>query len=309
MTTGDGSRGEAGGSGGSVLASARSWGALAWGKAADRVRRGWDNPLLRHARRLKPMPLRRTRIGLLIAAGSLLLLDVLAWIEGWRFWGALLIGLGLGAVVAPAVVAPVVGADRVARQMRYNRRDPRRLTDLTPLEVAWGLALVTLWDLRWLIAAALALTPVLILGVLRLDVSRFAALRDSVQALGAATPAGRAGELLPGGRIPYVRLVMHALSAGLLPWAALPLLAVLGVTAALCLKDLTLSPLAALLGEVALGIVVGLVWGFIARTPLLAGALEIARLALLVGLLAGLGVLADRVNRYNAGLLVAARRG
>jgi hypothetical protein len=197
----------------------------------------------------------------------------------------------------------------VARQMRYSRQDPRRLTDIDPRKVSWGLALAALWSLRWAIVAALVFTPVLVIGVLRLDVSDFATWRASAQALGEATPGGRAAGLLPGGRIPYIRLVVRALSAGLLPWAALPLLASLGVAAALRLDDLTLGPLAALLGGGVVTGVTGLAWYLVARTPLLGGMFEIVRVAVLAGLLAGLGLLAGRVNRHNAALLAAPAGG
>ncbi|HEC21887.1 MAG TPA: hypothetical protein ENI95_03100 [Chloroflexi bacterium] len=278
-------------------------GAMAPARAA--LRRWWRNPLLHHARRLKPLPFERLRLWLPIGAGTFALLAGLAWATGWRAPGAALIGLSLGAAAIMTLAAPVLGAERVTRQMRFSRQDPRRLADLDPPEVAWGLALVTLWQLRWLIVVALALTPTLVIGVLRMDISDFAAWSESARTLGEATAAGRAAWLLPDGRIPYLRLVIRALTAGLLPWAALPLMAVLGITAALALNDASLSPLAALLGSVLAGAGIGFVWNTLARTPLLGGALEIVRLALLGGLLAGLGALAHRLNMQNAALLVA----
>ena len=251
------------------------------------------------------MPLKRVRCGLLMAAGMLTFLVLLAWIVNWRSLGAALMGLSLGGILAPVMAAPVVSADRVARQMRFTRQDPRRLAGLDPEGVAWGLALVTLWRLRWLIIAALALTPALMISILRLDVSDFIVWRDSAQTLGDATAAGRSVWLRPDGRIPYLRLAMRALSAGLVPWVMLPLLSSAGVTTALALKDASLSPLVALLGEIVTIALILLVWDGLARTPLLAGPLELVRLVVLIGLLVGLGMLTKWVNRQNAGFLSA----
>jgi hypothetical protein len=278
------------------------WGALS-ARLMAVLRRWWENPLLRHARRQKPLPLRRAGQILLATMSVLTALVVLAWITGWRPLGAALTVFSLGVAVMPVLAAPVVTADRVARQMRFFRQDPRRLTDLNPQTVVWGLALVTLWRLRWLIVAALAVMPALVIGLFRLDMVQFAAWHGTSSALGTMSVAAQAGELLPGGRIPYVRLAMGAISAGLLPWVALPLMASLGVTAALTLRDASLSPLAGLLGGAAAAVMIGLGWRVIARTPLLAGPLEMARLLLLIGLLTGLGMLAVWVNRRNAALL------
>lgn len=301
--------GSSAGWGGAVLARSRAAVVRMRGRLVSGLRRAWNNPLLHHARRLKPFPLWFFRVGTPAAAAMLSVAAVISWAAGWRLPGAILMALSVGAVLAPAVLSPVIAADRVSRQMRYSRQDPRRLTDIDPHKVSWGLVLVALWGLRWAIVAALVFTPVLVIGVLRLDVSGFSTWRASAQVLGAATPGGRAAGLLPGGRIPYIRLVVRALSAGLLPWAALPLLASLGVTAALRLDDLTLSPLAALLGGGVVTSVTGLVWHLVARTPLLGGMFEIVRVVLLGGLLAGLGLLAERVNRHNAALLVAPAGG
>lgn len=292
-----------------VAASLRPLYVAVSARVAPTVLRWWGNPLLHHQRRLKPLPGQVLRRRLPAAAGGLTLLAALAWVAGQsvpgRVLGALLIGLSLGAVSAPLLAAPVVGADRVARQMLYDRQDPRRLTDLDPLEVVWGLALVVLWRLRWLIVAALALTPALMISLLRLDVADFVTWRESAQALGGATAASRVHWLLPSGGIPYFRLVIRAASAALLPWAALPLFASAGVTAALRLADLSLSPLVALLGEAVTVPLVILAWNLLTLTPALAGPFEVLRLVLIIGLMAGLCALAVWVNRLNARLLTA----
>jgi hypothetical protein len=231
------------------------------------------------------------------------LLSVLAWVLSWRALGAVLIGGSLGIVLAPTLAAAVLSADRVARQLRFPKYDPWRLTDVDPREVAWGLALVTLWRLRWLIIAGLAVTPALVIGLLRMDIASFAAWQSSAQALGASTPVSAVGWLLPGGHIPYFRLAIRAVSAGLLPWVMLPLLAQLGVTAALVLRDASLSPLVGLLGGVLLSGLIVSGWEWLARMPLLGGGLEIVRVALLIGLLVGIGAGAVWVNRWNAMML------
>ncbi len=127
-------------------------------------------------------------------------------------------------------------------------------------------------------------------------------------ALGGATPASSAATLLTGGRLPVFRLGMRVLSAALLPWALLPLLASLGVTVALRLPDPALNGLASLLGGVGAALVAGLAWAFVSGTPLLAGPREAARLLLLAGLLATPGLLARWIARLN-GWLVAPHGG
>ena len=169
----------------------------------------WANPLLRHARRDHPMALRGVRVGIILAAPILAALAILAWITSFRPLGALLMGVSLGGVLAPALIAPVASADRVARQMHYSKQDPRRLTDLGDEEIVWGLMFVTLWRLRWLITVGLALTPVLVIGVLRLDVSEFAIWRDSAQVLAAATPASRAPFLRSDGATEVLLRARH----------------------------------------------------------------------------------------------------
>jgi hypothetical protein len=193
--------------------------------------------------------------------------------------------------------------------MRFSRQDPRRLTDVESHVAVWGLALVTLWRLRWFIILGLAMTPALVIGLLRLDVANFIVWQESVQALGTATPANVSNWLPSDGHIPYFRLVIRALSAGLLPWVMLPLMASLGVTSALLLHDASLSPLVGLLGAVLSSSLVLLVWGWLTLTPLFAGGLEVIRLILLVGLLVMINGMAVWVNRRNSILLAALRSG
>ncbi|NDJ55194.1 MAG: hypothetical protein GYB68_19150, partial [Chloroflexi bacterium] len=204
------------------------------------------------------------------------------------------------AVLLPLIVAPVAGADRVARQMRFPRQDPRNLSGVEPPDVCWGLCWVTLWRLRWLIVVALALTPVLILSLLRLDLSDFATWRDSAQSLGSATAGGQVTWLLPDGSIPYGRLALRALSAGLLPWAVLPLLVVAGISSALVLQDASLSPLAALLGVLLGTPLLVLAWNGLTRMPLLRGPFELLRLLMLLGAGVAAVWLATRINDQNA---------
>jgi len=106
----------------------------------------------------------------------------------------------------------------------------------------------------------------------------------------------RAADLLPGGRLPVVRLALRALSAGLLPWLLLPGLALLGVGAAHLLDDMMMAALAALLGGVLLSGTCALLWSWLSATPLLHGPFEVMRLLLLAAYLAGLGYAAHRLN-------------
>lgn len=264
----------------------------------------WANPLLRHARRQKPFAVRRAVQAAGIAALALSALSAAAWVMNLRLLGAALMGLSMAGALAPAVIAPVASADRVARQLHSTRQDPRRLVgDLAPQEIAAGLALVTLWRLRWLIVTAAALTPALMVGILRIDVADFTVWRESAQVLGGATAAGRSPFLTAEGSIPTFRLVLRALSAGLLAWIVLPLIAELGVTAAFTVRDVSLSALVALLGEVLVALIVGGLWEFVSRTPLLAGGLEILRMLLLILLGAALVLAAVRISRYNCALI------
>jgi hypothetical protein len=292
-----------------VKSSARSIGRAVVVAFKPTLVRWWENPLLRHARHDDPLPWLMLGRWLSVSIVVLAVLSVLAWVLNWRPLGAALIGGSLGVVLAATLSAPVLSADRVARQMHFAKHDPRRLTDVDPGEVAWGLGLVTLWRLRWLIIAGLAVTPALVIGLLRMDAANFAAWQDSVQALGASTPVSAGGWLPPDGHIPYFRLSMRAVSAGLLPWVMLALLAQLGVTSALVLRDASLSPLVGLLGGVLLSGLIVLSWEWLTRTPLLAAGLEWVRLLLLIGLLVGIGAGAVWVNRRNGALLANARSG
>ncbi len=271
------------------------------------LERWWNNPLLRHARRQHgfPVSLVRPAIAMFGVMGSAL--AVIAWIARWRGAAAILFGLSLGAVMFPVLIAAPQSADRVARQMRFSQQDPRRLSNLDPEEIAWGLALATLWRLRWLIAVGLALTPALVVSVLHNTLAEYQTWQQAAAVMGDSVAAPHADMLRPDGSIPVFRLVVRAVSAGLTPWAALPLAAALGVWTALALEDPTLSPLgAALIAAVGLVLVGGL-WNWITMTPLLAGGLEIVRVLIVVGLCAGQIAITWLVNGYNAKRLVLAR--
>ncbi len=260
----------------------------------------WANPLLHHRRILKPLPLGLLRHALPWVAGGLAALSIAAWAAGslpaGRALGAGLAALSIGAVLIPLVAAaPAASGEAI-------RHDPALAADLPPGTVVWGLALAGLWRVRWLIVLALALAPAFIVGLLHLEASSFLAWRDSAQALGGATPTSRAATLLTEGRLPVFRLALRVLSAGLLPWVLLPLLAALGVAISLRLPDPALSGLASLLGGVGVMLVAGLAWAFLSGTPLLAGPREVARLLLIVGLLAAPGMLARWLNGRNAWL-------
>lgn len=274
------------------------------GVTAPLAWRWWNNPLLHHARRLKPMPLGLLRAVAPWLAGLLAGSAIFAWMLGGQFAGraigALLVGLSLGAVFVPVAAVGPVAAALAARQAQSVWRNPYALADIDPGEFTWGLALSALWRLRWAVVAGLVVTPALIVSVLRLDVVSFIAWRDSALVLNGATAASRAAWLLPDGGIPLFRLLLRALSAGMLPWAGLPLLAALGVTAGLLVPDSTLSPLAAMLGSALVGAAVMLAWRTLSLMPVLSGPGEVIRVALMAGLLALVGRAAGWLNTYNA---------
>jgi hypothetical protein len=266
------------------------------------LRRWWENPLLNHARRLHPMPVGVISRALPYAMFGFAALAALAWaatgvVPAGRSVGAALTGLSLAAVLLPMTAAAPVCAGRTASQLTAAGRDPRGLADLPPGTVTEGLILTGLWPLRWLIVAGIVLTPALVLNVVRLDVASFGSWQESAQVLGGATPASRAAWLVTGGRIPFFRVGMRALSAGIVPWVALAACGALGVSIALWVSDPPFATLSALLAGTFGIALLAAGWGVLSMTPLLAGKLEIVRLALHVGLVGGLIFAARRLTR------------
>ncbi len=279
----------------------------AYARLRPLLRRWWENPLWRHARRMHPLPLRLLQYALPAAALFCTLLAVLAWALRWRTFGAVLMGLSLAAVLMPLLIAPVAAASRVARQMASPVLDPRRLADLDPSEVAWGLTFVALWRWRWLLLVGLALTPTLIASLARLEAASLLVWHASAQILGAATAAGRAGETLAESGFPYLRLALRAVSGALLPWAALLCFTAGGIVIALALGDADLAPLVTLLGEALAVPLLALLWNALSATSALAGPYEGVRLLALVMLLAGLLALTILLQRLSGRLIWAAR--
>jgi hypothetical protein len=265
------------------------------------LHRWWMNPLLRHARRSAPLPPSVMRFAVPILAAILLLISILAWALHLRALGAGVMALSVGAVALPVMLAPLVSAHRVAGQMANSQHDPRNLTDLDPHEVAAGLSLVTLWQLRWLIALALAFVPALMVGVLHISTADFQVWRDSAGMLGDA--GTRASYLSASGGIPYFRLLLQMLSVGLLPWVLLPLMASLGVRVALQLEDVLLSDLAAMVVGMMAGSLILMVWAGVSRTVLLTGTLEIVRCLLLMILMAGISFMIRCLALWSGNML------
>jgi hypothetical protein len=265
------------------------------------VHRWWMNPLLRHARRSAPLSPSVIRLVVPGLALLLLLISLLAWALNLRAPGAIVMALSVGAVALPVMVAPLVSAHRVAAQMENPQHDPRQLTDLDPREVAWGLSLVTMWQLRWLIALALAAVPALMIGVLHISTADFQVWRDSAQLL--SDTGNRASYLSASGGIPYFRLMLQCLSVGLLPWVLLPLMASLGVLVALQLEDVLVSDLAAIVIAMMAGSLILLVWILLSRVVLLAGSFEIVRGILLLMFMATIGFMIRSLTIWSGNLL------
>lgn len=282
------------------------WGHLrAWFNETIRpVLRGWwKNPLFHHARRSNPMPKALTLQVIGGGAVASLLVVGLAWALNIRLIAALMAGISLAPGLLMVVGAPFLAADRLVRLSYHPRNDPRLIEGVEAREVTWGLALATLWRMRWLIVIALMLTPALIISVMRLDLSDFATWRDSAAALGVASGAVRTDLLRPDGAIPLFRVGLRAVSAGLMPWLLLPLATCAGLTAGLLLDDISLSPLSALIVVVVCSLVIGLTWHGLTRTGVLGGGLEVIRLLLVVGLDVGLLIGANALNGLNASWL------
>ena len=283
-----------------ILGRARLWARQSAASAAvSTLARWWNSPMLSQERRDHPLPPRLSGRMLLLCAGGVMLIPIAAWVIDIRLVSAAVLGLCLASAALPILAAPIIGAGMAAAA-----RDQSTFTSTSPGDAALGAALVTLWRLRWLIAVGLALTPALMVSLLRLDIATFSAYRDSVLALGSAAPTDQVSLLLPGGAIPYFRLIIRDLSGGLLAWAILPLGAALGLAGALALDDVTFGQLAGLIATVAALLVSVVAWSWLSLTPLLAGPLEALRLVLLAGMVGGLGWLAIRAAKLNAQLLL-----
>lgn len=272
---------------------------------ASRIDAAWRNPLLVDARFRHPMSPFVARRALPVIAGLLALAAGGAWLVAdtrpGRLAGTALTGIGLALVLGLLLAVTPLAA--IAARRLLDDLDSGMLRSASDaVGTANGMVLAALWHVRWPALLALAVTPALIMGSLRLEVSSYAAWRDTTSALGNAA-SERAAELLVDGRIPAVRVALRALSAGLLPWAALPLFAALGVLATAWLNDPALAPLIALAASVIGGALLIAVWAVLTRTPLLAGEWEAARAALLAALAAGLLWGAGRVSQRIGSLL------
>jgi len=259
----------------------------------------WNNRLFSQERIAKPLPPGLMTRTLPIIAGVTMLLPIAAWIINIRLVSAVVLGICLAAAALPALAAPVVGAGISAQA-----RDQSTFTTTSPAEAALGSALVALWRLRWPVVVGLALTPSLMISLMRLDAATFSAYRDAVLALGSAAPPDQVQLLLPGGQIPYLRLLIRDVSGGLLPWASLPVCAALGLTGALILDDVTFGQMAGLIAAFFVLIVSAGLWAWLSLTPIFGGMFEVVRIVLLAGLLAGLGWLSTWVSKQNARLLL-----
>ena len=280
--------------------------AALYGIAGPTARRWWNNPLLRHARRSKSLPLGLLRVivpwlGVLLALGA-----GVAWllaeqfIEAARVAGAALVGLSLGMALLPVAAAAPVAAGLAARQADIAWHDPDLVADTGTDVFVWGLALTALWRLRWLVVIGLVFSPALAVSLLRLDVVSFTAWHDSAIALSGATTASRAAWLLPDGGIPFFRLVLRALTGAMLPWAGLPLMAALGVAIGVRVPDPALAPLVAIPASFVLGAAVVLGWHYLTLMPYLHGPGEVIRAALVGLLLFVVWRAADGVNHLSA---------
>lgn len=266
----------------------------------------WGNPLLVAARQQHPMSPVIFRRALPIGTGALAALAVISWLLNLREIGAGLVGVSIGVMLIVVLAAPVTGSAQTASHWRNIPRGSPQSVSASPLDTVWGLALIALWSLRWAVLVGIAFTPALMIGLLRLDIAGFSAFRDSVQSLGSAAPPEAASQLLPGGGIPYGRLVIRAVSAGLLPWAGLPLLASFGVITTLWLREVAMAQLAGMIAAVLWLLGMGAFWLLITATPLLAGPLEVIRLLIVLAGMGGLGRVTLWINQQSAELLVIA---
>lgn len=268
------------------------------------LQRWWSNPLLHAARSESPISWRVLSRIIAAAASVMMVLAIAAWIISERTLGAVLLALSLGIVLLTLATCSFQGVASAATQFKRTSDNPRQMLTADPAELVWGMALVAMWRLRWLVALCLAMTPTLMVSVLHVDVSTFINYRDSVIALGSAAPLDQVRLLGPGVSIPYFRLVLRALSIGVVPYALMPLLAALGVTTTLILRDRMLSLTLGLIASVTVLLIFGTIGQFLSSTYLLGHRLEFARLILMVAYLIGIGVLIWRVNILNADLLV-----
>jgi hypothetical protein len=264
----------------------------------------WNNALFVHARRLHSMPIRQ--VGIAAAAFGLICVvaTIMAWVLNCRLGAAGLAGISFIGVSLPVLLIVFASVQHVAAQMRDGKLLTTAMRDLPPDAVITGLALAAMWRIRWLLVVSLALMPTFIVSLLRLEIAGYSTWQASAEMLGVATAAGQASRLLPDGRIPYLRLIIRAISGGFLAWAILPLLAVMGVAIVLALREPSLSALVALLSQLGLGGLAFAIWSNLARTPVFGGGLEILRVVLIAVLLGGLVILARQLALWSMRFLL-----
>ena len=224
----------------------------------------------------------------------------------WRLSAAGLASISFIAVLSPVLIVVLVSVRHAAIQLRDENRFAAMTVDLPTEDVIIGLSLSSLWRIRWPIVISVALMPTFIISLLRLEIGGYVAWQASAEMLGAATAASEASRLLLDGRIPYLRLIVRAASGGLLTWAILPLMTVIGIGTVLILRDASLSALVALLAQIGIGSVIFGIWSVLARTPLLGGTLELVRVVLIIAMLGGVLVLAVRLARWATQFLTFA---
>jgi len=284
-----------------LLYASQTWAVTTFGPP---LLRWWGNPLLHEARAARPLPWAVLARAVPIAASLLAMLAAASWAITERALGAIIVALPLGVVMVAFIAAPVAAVRTSLAHIRESGTTPRGITTAVPVEIVWGVALVALWRIRWLIVAGLVVTPALIIGILHLDVAAFTNYRETVLALGSAASPEQVRLLTPGAGIPYFRLAARALSAGLLPWVILPLLASLGVSAAILLRDGAFSLTLALITALAALLAIIGVWQVVTTLYLLGQVLEAVRLVLTASVLIGVGALTALVCRLNADWLV-----
>jgi hypothetical protein len=267
-------------------------------------RRWWENPLLHTARSQKPIVWHILWKVLAVSAAVLMLVAAVAWIITDRTLGVVMLALPLGIILLTLVLAPIQGVVSAASHFKEAVANPRQMSTADPVELVWGMVLVGMWRLRWLLVICLALTPAMVVSILHVDLSTFSNYRDSVIALGSAAPPDQVQLLGTDAAIPFFRLFLRAIGIGLIPYVILPLLTTLGVTATLALRERMLSQMVGLITSVVALIIIGGIGQFLSTTYLLGRWLEILRLILIAGYFLGVGILIWRLNILNAELLV-----
>lgn len=258
------------------------------------------NPLFAEVADSRPYAVRRLFIAFLTLLAFSFSLSLLSWLFHWRLISTVMLVLSLLAAAIPLISLPLLGARRVTRTLSDVADGEITLPAIPAYEIARGFSWRTFFHARWSLCLALALFPALLLHLFRLDLANFTIWQASALNLGSAADPARTALLLPGGGIPYGRLILRMLSlAALLPMLAY-FAAVTGTLSAFFRPEAGRAMLIALLFSLSLSLALLAGWQDFSLLPSFAGWAEGLRLLLYLFFLLCLWGLIALFNRVIA---------